>query len=97
MKLIFHPEAYAEMLESARYLEGKTAGLGFDLIDAVQDAARRILRFPASGPVERGNIRKCLVPGFPFTLRYETHSDHIFIAAVMHQHRRPGYWQSRVR
>jgi hypothetical protein len=32
MKVVFHPEAYEEMLESARYFEGKTPGLGFDLI-----------------------------------------------------------------
>ncbi|HEX6047287.1 MAG TPA: type II toxin-antitoxin system RelE/ParE family toxin [Pyrinomonadaceae bacterium] len=97
MKLIFHPEAYAEMLESARYFETKTPGLGFDLITAVQDAAQRILRFPCSGPVERGNIRKCLVRGFPFTILYETHSEYIYIGAVMHQHRRPGYWKNRLR
>jgi hypothetical protein len=46
MKLIFHPEAYDEMLESARYFEAKTPGLGFNLIGAVQESAPRILRFP---------------------------------------------------
>ena len=97
MKLIFHPEAYAEMLESARYFESKTAGLGFDLINAVEESSQRILKFPASGPIERANIRKCLVRGFPFTLLYEAHSNHIFIAAVMLQHRRPGYWKDRLR
>jgi hypothetical protein len=97
MKLIFHPEAYDEMLESARYFESKTPGLGLDLMSAVQESTQRILGFPISGPIERSQIRKSLVRGFPFTILYEVHSDHIFIAAVMHQRRKPGYWKNRLR
>lgn len=71
MKVIFHPEAYEEMLESARFFEEKSAGLGSDLIAAIQSATHRLKKFPESGVVEQGMIRKCLVPGFPFTLLYE--------------------------
>ncbi len=97
MRFIFHPEAYDEMFESARFFEEKSAGLGSDLIDAIQNSLSRINKFPESGTVEQGNIRKCLVRGFPFTVLYEIHQDQIFIAAVMHQHRRPGYWKKRLR
>ena len=96
MKVIFHPEASDEMFESARFFEEKSAGLGSDLISAIQEATRRILMFPESGPIEKWNIRKCLVRGFPFTLLYEANEERIFIVAVMHQHRRPGYWAQRV-
>jgi hypothetical protein len=41
-------------------------------------------------------IRKRLVSGFPFSVLYEIQPDRIYIAAVMHQHRRPGYWLKRV-
>jgi hypothetical protein len=67
MNLIFHPEAYEEMLESARFFEEKDAGLGFDLTDAIQESINRIIKFPLLGSIERRNIRKCLVRGFPFT------------------------------
>jgi hypothetical protein len=97
MNLIFHPEAYEEMLESARFFEEKDAGLGFDLTDAIQESINRIIKFPLLGSIERRNIRKCLVRGFPFTILYEANPDHIFIAAIMHQHRRPGYWSKRLR
>lgn len=97
MKVIFHPEAYEEMSESARFFEEKSAGLGSDLIAAIQSSTRRLKKFPESGVVEQGTIRKCLVRGFPFTLLYEANPDHIYIAAVMHQHRRPGYWTKRVK
>ena len=96
MKVIFHPEASEEKLESARFYEARSQGLGSDFLDAVEETTRRIEQFPEAGPVDRANIRKRIVPGFPFTVLYEVHSDRIFIAAVMHQHRRPGYWRERV-
>lgn len=97
MRAIFHPEAHAEMIEQARYYENKSEGLGADFLDAVEEAARRIAQSPQAGQIERAGIRKRLVSGFPYTILYEVQPDRIYIAAVMHQHRRPGYWQSRVK
>ncbi|HEY3135997.1 MAG TPA: type II toxin-antitoxin system RelE/ParE family toxin [Blastocatellia bacterium] len=97
MKLVFHPEAWEELLESARFYEERDEGLGWQFLEAVQDTTRRIREFPQSGPVERADIRKGFVSGFPFTVLYQIHKDRIFIAAVMHQHRRPGYWMNRFR
>ena len=96
MKVIFHPEASEEKLESAKFYEARSEGLGSDFLAAVEETTRRIEQFPEAGPVDRATIRKRIVPGFPFTVLYEVHSDRIFIAAVMHQHRRPGYWRERV-
>jgi hypothetical protein len=42
-------------------------------------------------------IRRIIVPRFPYALLYRATSDRILIVAVMHLHRRPGYWRSRVR
>lgn len=97
MKVIFHPEASEEKLESARFYEARSEGLGWDFLASVEETTRRIEQFPEAGPVERASIRKRIVPGFPFTILYEVQGDQIFIAAVMHQHRRPGYWRERVK
>jgi plasmid stabilization system protein ParE len=96
MRVIFHPEAHEEMIESARFYEERSERLGSDFLDAVEDTTHRISESPKAGPVERGDTRKRLVPGFPFTVLYEIQPDRIYIAAVMHQHRRPGYWRKRV-
>ena len=96
MRVIFHPEAHAEMIEQARYYENKSSDLGGDFLDAVEETTVRIAQSPQAGAIDRANIRKRLVSGFPFTLLYEIQPDRIFIAAVMHQHRRPGYWRKRV-
>ncbi|MBC8031255.1 MAG: type II toxin-antitoxin system RelE/ParE family toxin [Pyrinomonadaceae bacterium] len=96
MKAIFHPEASDEMIASARLFEERSEGLGSDFLAAVEETTRRIERFPEAGPIDRANIRKRLVSGFPFTILYEIQPDRIFVAAVMHQHRRPGYWRDRL-
>jgi len=33
---------------------------------------------------------------FPYALLYRVEADTITILAVMHMHRRPGYWEQRV-
>ncbi len=92
----FNPEAHAEMIKQARYYEKKSDGLGSDFLDAVEETTRRIADSSNAGTTDQGSIRKRLVSGFPFTILYEAQSDRIYIAAVMHQSRRPGYWRERV-
>jgi len=65
MKLIFHPEAHEEMIESARFYEGKSEGFGSDFLTAVEEATHRIEQFPEAGPIDRAKIRKRMVSGFP--------------------------------
>lgn len=96
MKAIFHPEAHREMIESARFYEEKSEGLGSDFLTAVENTTHRIEQNPEAGTIERANIRKRLVSGFPFTILYEIQPDRVFLAAVMHQQRRPGYWKTRL-
>ena len=97
MRIEFHPEAYEEMLESARFYEERSEGLGGDFLAAVEETTRRIERFPDAAPTAGTGVRKRLVFGFPFTVLYQRQENTIFIAAVMHQHRRPGYWKDRLR
>ncbi len=97
MKVVFHEEALDEMLGSASYYEERVEGLGWDFLKTVEQTTERILASPEAGPIARGTVRKRLVAGFPFTLLYSIEPRQIFIVAVAHQSRRPGYWLKRVR
>lgn len=97
MKVVFHMEALEELLESARYYDQRSEGLGWDFLAAVEQTTRRIAASPQAGPIHRRGVRKRLVSGFPFTVLYSLESDEVFVVAVMHQHRRPGYWTKRLR
>jgi plasmid stabilization system protein ParE len=97
MRVVFHEEALAETLGSALYYEERLEGLGWDFLTSVEQATQRITEFPEAGPVMRGDVRKRLVAGFPFTVLYSIEPNEILVVAVMHQSRRPGYWIKRVR
>lgn len=42
-----------------------------------------------------GQIRRCLVKRFPFSLLFRIETERIYVLAVMHLHREPNYWRTR--
>ena len=92
----FHPHAQDELVAAAQFYERQTDGLGLDFITTVQAAYERLLESPASGARFGPRLRRLLVPKFPYGLLYRVEPERIYIIAVMHLHRRPGYWRSRL-
>jgi plasmid stabilization system protein ParE len=92
----FHPGAQDEFIAAAQFYESQTAGLGLDFVFTVQRTYERLLEFPTTGPLLGRRLRRLLVPKFPYGLLYRVEPERIYILAVMHLHRRPGYWRSRV-
>jgi len=93
--LEFHPEAEAELIGAAQCFEGEAENLGVDFIDFVQRTVLRLVRFPASGRRVGRRLRRVVVPRFLYLLFYRVERQRIFILAVAHPRRRPGYWGSR--
>ncbi len=92
----FHPDAQDEFVSAAQFYESETSGLGLDFIRTIQRTYERLLEFPASGVPFGRELRRVLVPKFPYGLLYRVEPDRIYVIAVMHLHRRPGYWRSRL-
>ncbi|MGH6691560.1 MAG: type II toxin-antitoxin system RelE/ParE family toxin, partial [Gammaproteobacteria bacterium] len=65
-------------------------------IATVQHAYERLPEFPASGAPFGRRLRRLLIPKFPYGLLYRVELERIYVIAVMHLHRRPGYWRSRL-
>jgi len=93
----FHEEARAEFLEAAARYESQARDLGQDFITLVERTYTRVQDFPDIGRPFGRRIRRIIVPRFPYALLYRATPDLIFIVAVMHLHRRPGYWRGRAR
>lgn len=91
-----HPDAAAELVAAARFYETQAANLGFDFVSAVEHAAQRIVEYPNSGARFGRRLRRVLVPRFPYGLVYRIEPERVYIVSVMHLHRRPGYWRSRL-
>ena len=92
----FHPQAQDEFISAAQFYERQAEGLGLDFIMTVRQTYVQLLDSPASGPPFGRRLRRRLVPKFPYGLLYRIEPDRIYIMAVMHLHRRPGYWRSRI-
>ncbi|MDO8720858.1 MAG: type II toxin-antitoxin system RelE/ParE family toxin [Syntrophales bacterium] len=95
MKVIFSKYARQELDDATQYYEIEYQGLGKRFRDEVRKAAKRISEYPGAWSVERGEVRKCILHKFPYKLLYSVESNHVFIIAVAHQHRRPDYWIER--
>ena len=92
MKVIFSEIAKLELEDSVHYYELEYERLGQKFKEEVKKAALRICEYPKAWSIERGDVRKCLLHKFPYKLLYSIESNHIFIIAVAHQHRKPNYW-----
>lgn len=96
MKYAFHPEAETEFVEAVEYYEEREDGLGHDLAVEVYATIQRILAQPKAWPIIDVDIRRALVRRFPYGVLYAEEGDGIFVVAVMHLHREPDYWKSRM-
>jgi plasmid stabilization system protein ParE len=91
----FHPDAAEEASEAAAYYEDIRGGLGTDFQAELNAALARIGDNPLMYAAESGTIRVCPLHRFPYSVFYEDLPDRVWIAAVGHHRRRPGYWARR--
>jgi len=91
MKAIFSKIAKHELDDAEEYYELEMEGLGKRFKNEVKTTVKRILKYPEAWPLERGEVRRCLTSKFAYKILYSIESDHIFIIAIAHQHRKPDY------
>jgi toxin ParE1/3/4 len=91
-----HPEADAEFAEAVRYYAEINPQLGVRfyleierLIRAICDQPDRFFQF--SPPA-----RRALSHEFPYAVVFLKQSERIWIVAVAHSKRKPGYWRDRL-
>jgi plasmid stabilization system protein ParE len=91
----FDAEARREFLAQIAYYSDEQPGLEERFRLAVEATVDRILLFPSAGSPARRNTRRARVTDFPFSIYYRLEGEIVFIFAVAHDARRPGYWESR--
>ncbi len=94
MNYSFTAEAQLEFHQAIKYYQQRRKGLGGDFADAVQDAIQRIVQNPESFAHATKSTKRCRTRRFPYDVIYRI-TEQIEIVAVMHLHRRPGYWEDR--
>jgi plasmid stabilization system protein ParE len=95
VRVTFNELAERELNDAAHYYELEQAGLGSAFITDIQRCTEAIVAHPLAGSIILGTIRRRLCQRFPYGLLYTVAADELRILAVMHLHRRPGYWAGR--
>jgi plasmid stabilization system protein ParE len=93
MKIRLLRPAFGELREAAKYYEGRVPGLGFDYLQEVRAAIRRILSNPTAWFALDEEVRRCRTHRFPYGIIYTVERDEVLIISVMHLHRRPESWR----
>jgi plasmid stabilization system protein ParE len=97
MKLvILHCEADVELTAAAKHYACERPELARDFLHAFRAAKDALQRQPDRFPFLERPVRRVRVSGFPYCLVYEEMEDCIQVLAVMHDHRKPGYWRNRL-
>ena len=91
----FHPEADGELLEAQAWYRDRSEVAAQAFILEIDRAIRTIAEAPERWPEMRRGERRFLLSRFPYSILYRIRSSDVFITAVAHQKRRPGYWRSR--
>ena len=91
-----HPEAEAELIDSATYY-AREAGrsLGEAFIAEFSRTVALLREHPKLGVEWRGQLRRFPLRRFPYSIVYQETKDGLRIVALAHQSRRPGYWRTR--
>jgi plasmid stabilization system protein ParE len=90
-----HPEAGQELAEAKTWYNERSEVAAQAFALEIDDAIRSIAEAPLRWPQGRRGERRFVLNRFPFTVLYRVREDHLFITAIAHQGRRPGYWRHR--
>jgi toxin ParE1/3/4 len=96
LRVEFASPANSEFLAAIEYYESESAGLGVDFVNDVERAVQILGEFPLIGAPAPSGARRMHLGRFPFSLVYKATADTVWIVAVEHHSRLPGFWQDRL-
>ncbi len=95
-RVLFRPEAEAEIAGAAEWYESRGRGLGAEFLRSLDAVIAHVQRYPTHYPLVFSNVRRAVLRRFPYNLIYEERGDEILIAACIHGRRNPLRWQKRL-
>jgi plasmid stabilization system protein ParE len=95
MRLRLHPEASLEGVEARIWIGEDDARQGMIFADALVATLQKIKKNPLIYRCFDGEFRRIQVAKFSYSVIFRITDCEIQVIAIMHQHRRPGYWKDR--
>jgi hypothetical protein len=97
MQVKIHELAAKEFDDAIEWYELQSKGLGERFKKAVINQIEKIKIHPRWYLIEDDIIYKAYVPKFPFKVLFTFENNIVTIWAIAHMHRKPWYWQHRLR
>ncbi|MFK5923891.1 MAG: type II toxin-antitoxin system RelE/ParE family toxin [Verrucomicrobiota bacterium] len=95
--LRLHPEADAEAIDAAEWIKADDPRQGALFVEAVEEALINARTQHGIYRVFDGEFRKVRVGKFRYAVVFRVKENEVQVLAVMHLHRRPNYWKTRVK
>ncbi len=96
LPVVLRAEAEVEFDEAFDFYESARPGRGVRFADRVRAVFRRIATNPRTHSVVLADVRKAVVPQFPYCIYYRADITRVEVVAVFHTSRDPSVWQGRV-
>lgn len=96
MRLIYHPDAEAELIEAAQFYEQRLSNLGGQFLETIENAVREIQNSPRQWRVIERDVRLCLITRFPFGIYFRIELDELRILSIKHHSRHSDMWRERL-
>lgn len=89
------PEARAEFDAATDWYEAQRSGLGTTFLARVREVLDHIASEPQRHAPTYLDVRKAIVPRFPYVVLYRDEPGEILVISVFHTSRDPSIWKSR--
>lgn len=88
----FHADADQELTEAAMWYNSRSPQAARWFLDEIEHAVAMIVDGPERWPRHLHRTRRYILRRFPYAVVYRYQDNQIEVVAVVHLHRRPGYW-----
>lgn len=96
MRVVFHPQADAELVEAVSYYGEIEKALGERFFQEMKRLVGEISAHPKRFRLFDSLARRHFSDVFPYAVIYMERDDHLWVVAFMHMKRRPDYWKERL-
>jgi plasmid stabilization system protein ParE len=93
--LRFHPDAERELLAAHSWYRERSEVAAQAFALEIDHALSAIADAPARWPLQQRGDRRLTLSRFPYSVFYRLRAEEVFVVAIAHQRRLPGYWRHR--
>jgi len=88
--------AQVELDDAIAWYASQAPGLGDAFLIETLKTLKLIEQYPKAWHPLTQQVRRCRLRRFPFSVIYAQEGSELLVLAVAHQHRKPGYWRTRM-